>query len=103
MIPHIEQAYKVSATTDDRGRIGETIGYYTTKINAGKAAKGVGWYGGAGDIKAVWTIHHDDRIYVLADAQPIVLDRTLPEYREELRQKALAKLNEDDKLALGLK
>jgi len=93
-------AFGAFTTTDEYGRNGKLLGWFSTSDAAKKAAAKKGWYGGDGNVDEVSTITVDGATYLLADANPIVVDAS-DEIRDAVRKKALVKLTDEERAALG--
>lgn len=99
----IVHGYAVYETTDEMGRRGQLIGVYTDEYEAKKQAKGVGWYGGQGDVAPVsLLITEDGKNFMLQVKAPIDLNTNFPELAKKKRKSALSKLTKEEKVLLGL-
>lgn len=56
-------AFMVQQTIDERGATGPTVGYFVDEGRAVEAAKGQGWYGGAGSVSPVKMVEVHDQCY----------------------------------------
>lgn len=88
-------AYGAFTTTDEFGRRGTCLGWFSTK-----AAKGRGWYGGDGCVDESDTITVDGFMFRLADKQPVVIN-DVDEKQEAIRQRLLSAMSEEERHALG--
>ena len=86
----------------DSGR-GALIGVYTEREGAKVAARNRGAWGGDGDTVEVDCIRVAGRVYLLKQAEPLVLDCDLEKYKQQIREEALKKLSLEEQIALGLK
>jgi hypothetical protein len=87
----------------DRGGLGPIIGFFSSRIDAEKFAKGKGYYGSNGTVRERFAIIQDDQVYLLDREDPIDLDRKKELKTEELKNQALSKLTEEERKALNLK
>jgi hypothetical protein len=73
---HIKKMNRVIETTDDRGGLGKTIGFYEMKSEAEAVAKGRGWYGGDARLISTRIL----QVVEIVDGSPVaknyVLDNT---------------------------
>lgn len=99
----IKTVYQAATTVNEYGKIGDIIGYFTEEADAAIAAKGKGWYGGEGSITEAHVIVVGEKIYVLKNTEPVVIDRDLQKYKAELKENALKKLTIEERHVLGLK
>lgn len=98
------KVWEVWETVDDRGRKGEMIGVFTSKLSAEDAAKGHGWYGGDGTIISGEAIDLDGTIYSIRSlVKTEALNRDIPSYRDMKKAQALEKLTEEEIEILGIK
>lgn len=86
---------------DDRF-IGTPTLFFSSEYLACHEARGKGWYGGDAPVRQHHAVEVDGKFYLLEDAEPIDLDGELKAKNEQLKEKALAKLSEEEKRALGL-
>ena len=77
----IGECWGAYTTTDEFGRIGKVIGYYTSDYGARRAAKNRGWYNGDGSVMKHPVIFINDNIFLLADIEAIEISET-PELAE---------------------
>jgi hypothetical protein len=113
----IIKVWRVQETTDERGSVGATKGWYSNKQAALDANHKAGWYGGPGRVSEHLAMRSDDHVYVLMGSfvnyAGAIRDETAVEpidlngyktraYRAE-RMVALAKLTERERLILKIK
>lgn len=93
----LTQVYRVQETTDERGGLGDDIGYFRSQIAADHAAKGRGWYGGDARVTSCWIVTVEGRFYPVEtyyeDGIPVdMLDKDMPKEAQRLRATAWEKL-----------
>jgi hypothetical protein len=93
-------AWGAYPTTDDMGRLGKCIGWYSTKQSARLQAKGKGWYGGDGSVVKAYTITAEGKTYRLETKTPIKVDDS-DEVNVAIRERVLSKLTPAEREALG--
>lgn len=94
----IRSMFEVRETVDDKGRLGQTVGYFFNENDAHDAAVGQGWYGSDGVVTPRFSLRVNGSDYLLASKTPIEFGS----YRNLLRQRALAKLTVEEREVLGL-
>lgn len=85
-----KECFELSVTIDERNS--RILGYFTDQYVAQKIGKGAGWYGSDGTVKATTL---DIKIYESEEEY-------LEDKKENKREKALAKLTNEEKRLLGL-
>ncbi|HCX24430.1 MAG TPA: hypothetical protein DHN29_21100 [Cytophagales bacterium] len=106
----IIDVWVVHETIDDRGHLGGLVGVTSSKQDANIIAKDQGWYGGPGNIRKQKAISvgvdnggsYKERVWLLDGKEPIDLDGKLKAKKEEIRKKALEKLDPEERAALGI-
>ena len=93
-------AFGAFPTTDEYGRHGPCIGWFSTEEAAKKRAKGKGWYGGDGAVDKCYTITVGGKTYRLEAKTPIKVDDT-DRKNDAIRKSVLAKLTPEEREALG--
>ena len=93
-------AWGAYPTTDDMGRLGKCIGWYSTEESARLRAKGKGWYGGDGSVVKADTITAGGKTYRLEAKTPIKVDDS-DERNAAIRARVLDKLTPEEREALG--
>ncbi len=64
--------FAVYPTIDDRGQRGGLVGVYAREARAEEAAKGIGYYGGNGEVKRRKALVGDDgQVWLLDDRDPV--------------------------------
>lgn len=87
----------------ERGGLGPIIGFFSSRNDAERFAKGQGWWGSNGVVRERSAIVIDDQIYLLERPDPIDLDRKAEIKTLEIKKQALSKLTEEEKRALNIK
>lgn len=93
-------AFGAFTTTDEYGRDGKNLGWFSTEDAAKKRAAKKGWYGSDGNVCEEPTVTVDGKTYRLADTSPITVDDS-DERAAALREQAFAKLSPEEREALG--
>lgn len=86
----------------ERG-IGPVIGVCTDPEKAKDLAKGKAFYGSNGQIYDGWAVTDGAKYYLLARREPFMDGENDIDIAKERKNAALAKLTDEDKIALGLK
>jgi len=85
----------------ERG-IGPEIAYCSTKAHAESAAKGRAWYGGNGVVVKRCALKIDNKVWLLAERDPIDIDSAKARRDTDLRAKTIATLNAEQRRVLGI-
>ncbi len=92
-MPQIIKAFEVYETTDEYGRRGRTVGYFTDKVQATAQAQGYGWFGSEGTIREVFLYDVDgSTFYVLKQPAPVQINENLIELETRIQANTKAKL-----------
>lgn len=74
--------------------------FFLNEVDALYAAKNKGWYGGPAPVTEQWVLLIHDKMYLLQKNEPIKFGLKTKE--EEMRERALKKLTQEEKKVLGL-
>jgi len=95
------QVYEAYQTDDGgRGVHRGTLAFRSTEAGAQKVTGRLGHH--YHNIKARWAVMVNGKVYLLQDEKPIDLDGPSTLDVEEIRKRALSKLDDNEKRALGL-
>lgn len=94
--------YAAHGDGGERG-VGPVIGYFSNDHQARCFAAGKAWYGGDGHVCACDAIKVGEQVFVLNSRYPIDLDKAQAKYDEELRERTLKKLSDEELRVLGLR
>jgi hypothetical protein len=102
----VTTAYAVFETVDECGRQGKLIGIFTNMGDANTSAAGKGWYGGHGAIELRRVIKNSigNECYLLDSTvfHTVKMNVNFDEEQKLTRRRALDKLSDAEKAALGL-
>ena len=93
----LTQVYRAQITTDERGGLGATLGYFRAEAAAQSAARGQGWYGGDGRVTRCCIITADGHFYPIERGMekgvPVdLLDKNIPEEAKRRSVEAWSKI-----------
>ena len=96
----VRQIYSVYQGEDDRGCGGKPTWWFLEKEIAKSVAKGRGYFDGNASVGESWAVVVGDKAWLLTQFEPVTFGG--PESDDDVRQKALAKLNAQERKVLGL-
>ena len=105
----IKDFFLAHSTINEYGEKGAFLGLFSTKKKAEMVAAKRGWYGGAGRVTPVrGIVAPTGEVYVIMEPHGTddlchIVDQNLEKYATELKDSALSKLTEAEKVAMGLK
>ena len=105
----IKDFFIAHATVNEYGELGEFLGLFSTEKKAQMVAAKRGWYGGAGRVIPVrGIVAPAGEVYVIKELRGTddlchIVDQNLEKYATELKDSALSKLTDAEKVAMGLK
>ena len=93
--------WAVNQGDDDRSS-GHPEWIFTDEVKANAVARGRGWYGGDAPVSSHLGVIVDGKCYLLRKSGPVSLNVS-PEDEIAARERAIAKLNDEDKKVLGIR
>jgi len=98
---NIIQVWAAYKSLDERGTCGERVGVYSTKELASIGARDHGYWGGPGKVVPKKAIQHEGLVYLL-EGEGEGASVGDQEVMAEFREKVAAKLDPEERRALGL-
>lgn len=98
----IFKIWVAATTSDEYGREGSPIGYFTDRAMAKAAAKDRGWYGSDGLCYSVYAVKLDGKYYILKGIEPVEINVDFRKQKNELIKSGLSKLTPEEIKALEI-
>lgn len=102
---NVKTVWAVFSTRNEYGSFDEVDdfkGAYELKNEADKQAKGQGWYGGDGHVEQRTAVRYGNGWYITSHTLPIKLNIKHVDQTKTIREQALKKLTQKEKMLLGL-